>query len=312
MKSSLKVLTIFLSFVLILSTLSPAVFATKHTKNNAIEVNIKTIEPSTKLIIENTIFFKDKTELVSSIEQSLEDENHTYEFYKFEKNENTAPFEIFRGGFAPSELVKITHDGISQDFYLSYKDIHLDLSSNYEIKPQWVESAFDVGSFILSLNEFNQNPSFWNGFWVVADGASVVFPGVPAVSGVKRMIQESSTLKSSLEKGIKKYGQLSNVAAPPNWNGKGWHRHHIFEKRWASKLNTTEYSMLAMFVPYDIHMNISDKLAKKLPSKLTSWMYSNDDIINLHIEAYMELYAESGYDEFYEFIYKFSQTRQYK
>ena len=311
MKSSLRVLTMFLSFVLILSTLSPAVLATKSQKNNAIEVSIKTIEPSTRNIIENTIIFKDKTELVNSIEQSMNDVTYTSEFFKIAKNENTAPHEIISDGFSPSELVRITYEGISQDFYLSYNDIYFDFPAESEVKPLWVESAFDVGNFILSLNEFNQNPSFWNGFWIVADGASIVLPGVPAVSGAKRMIQSSGILKSSLEKGVKKYGQLTSVAAPPNWNGKGWQRHHIFEKRWASKLNTTEYSMLAMFVPYDIHMNISNKLSKKLPSVLTSWMYSKDDIINLHIEAYAELYAESGYDEFYEFIYKFSQTKQH-
>ncbi|MBD0381885.1 hypothetical protein [Paenibacillus sedimenti] len=125
------------------------------------------------------------------------------------------------------------------------------------------------------------------------------------------MIEASDILKMSLEKGVQKYGQLQNVSPPPNWNGNGWERHHIFEQRWADKFGTTSYSMLAMFVPKDIHNNISNKLTQKLPSKWTSWMYTKDQIIDLHIEAYRELYAESGYDEFYEFIYEFSKTRQH-
>ncbi|WP_425623303.1 hypothetical protein ACPT9H_27095 (plasmid) [Brevibacillus borstelensis] len=79
------------------------------------------------------------------------------------------------------------------------------------IKPQWVETAFDVGNFMLSLADYRAEPTLWNGFKVVFDGASVVFPGVPAISGVERMIRANKTLKKALEIGIDVYDNLKNI-----------------------------------------------------------------------------------------------------
>ena len=134
MKNNLRFLMMFLSFVLIFSTLSPAVLAAESLKNNAIEVTIKSIEPSTENIFENTMIFKDKTELVNSIEMSMNDVTYTSEFFEITKN--TTPHELISDGFSPSELVRITYEGISQDFYLSYNDIYYDFPTESEVKPR--------------------------------------------------------------------------------------------------------------------------------------------------------------------------------
>ncbi|MBH5318564.1 hypothetical protein I6N90_12235 [Paenibacillus sp. GSMTC-2017] len=198
----------------------------------------------------------------------------------------------------------------SDKYYISYSQEQV--SNN--VSPMWVESIFDIGSFVLSLNEFNQNPSFWSGFWVVADAAAVVFPGIPAVSGVKRMIQESpNVLKPALSKGIRSYSSLQNVTAPANYMNLGWERHHIFEKRFAGKLGSTEAKMLSIFIPkYYYHHQITQKMASKIP-----WweapFWSKDDIIQAHINAYSELWAESGFtDSYWEFLFKFTESRQYQ
>ncbi|MCM3594079.1 hypothetical protein M4D58_26385 [Brevibacillus borstelensis] len=64
---------------------------------------------------------------------------------------------------------------------------------------------------MLSLADYRAEPTLWNGFKVVFDGASVVFPGVPAISGVERMIRANKTLKKALEIGIDVYDNLKNI-----------------------------------------------------------------------------------------------------
>jgi len=198
----------------------------------------------------------------------------------------------------------------TQKHYVSVEQEDLEIT----ISPRWVETAFDVGCFALSVVEFNKKPSFWNGFFVVADAAAMAFPLVPAISGVKRMIEGSTdVLKPALEKGIRPYSQLQNVTSPANFEGLGWERHHIFEKRFALQLGTNTADMFSIFIPkYDYHYQITQRMKDKI-SWIAGPFWSKDDILQAHINAYEELWAESGFqDEYWEFLYNFAKQKQYK
>jgi len=176
------------------------------------------------------------------------------------------------------------------------------------IRPFVVETIFDIGNFALSLAEFAVSPNFWTGFNVVADGLAVVFPGVPSVTGVKRMINASSTLKDSLKIGVKSYGDLKNDTVPT-----GWQRHHIFEKRFKARLGSdvTDNNMLAIAMPSTYHQEITNKMRSKIPYGTNYNDLTKSSIINSHIDAYKELWEDTD-DEFWEFMYEFSKSRQYK
>lgn len=49
-----------------------------------------------------------------------------------------------------------------------------------------IETAWDIASLVLSVREFNNNPSFGNGLGVVVDAAAVVLPGIPGGVGAIR------------------------------------------------------------------------------------------------------------------------------
>lgn len=176
------------------------------------------------------------------------------------------------------------------------------------IKPFFVETIFDVGNFVISLGEFIVSPNLWTGFNVVVDGLSVVFPGVPSINGVKRMMDASSTLKDSLKIGVKSYGDLRNDTVPA-----GWQRHHIFEKRFKARLGSdvTDDNMLAIPMPSTYHQQITSKMRSKIPYGSNYNNYTKSEIINTHIDSYKELWDDTN-DEFWEFMYEFSRSRQYK
>ncbi|MDD2586861.1 MAG: hypothetical protein PHO25_09545 [Syntrophomonadaceae bacterium] len=174
-----------------------------------------------------------------------------------------------------------------------------------DIQILWVDTIFDVGNFVISLAEYNANPSFWNGFWVVMDGASVVFPGIPSISGVKRMMQSSPTLHESLKYGVRRYGTLRNISIPSDWE-----RHHIFEKRFAARLSTTENSMLAIPLPGSEHSKVTTKMRAKIPYGSNYYDYSPSDILKAHQDTYKELWYETG-NSLWEFLYEFSKTGQH-
>lgn len=197
-----------------------------------------------------------------------------------------------------------------------------DLASNYKIvsvkvdklshKEQeeigilWVDTIFDIGNFTLSYYQYQQNPSLWNTFWLVMDGAAVVFPGIPSVSSVKYMIEGSSKLKTALRYSVKKYGQLTGTLPT------GWEAHHIFEKRFASTFGTTEYSMLAIAMQSADHTTFTSKMRSKIPYYGESYYKSlgANYIIDRHIDAYREMYYATG-DRYWEFLWRFSETRQH-
>lgn len=176
------------------------------------------------------------------------------------------------------------------------------------IKPFAVETIFDIGNFVISLGEFIVSPNLWTGFNVITDGLAVVFPGVPSVNGVKRMIGASSTLKDSLKVGVKSYGDLTKDTVPT-----GWQRHHIFEKRFKGRLGSdvTDNNMLAIPMPSTYHQQITSKMRSKIPYGSNLNNYTKSEIIDFHIDSYHELWDDTQ-DEFWEFMYEFSKSRQYK
>lgn len=103
---------------------------------------------------------------------------------------NARYYEGTRGQFASQDPVfweigqsqngiKALFDSQSQNSYSYARNnpiIYKDADGRY-----W-ESVFDAISFGLSVRDYQQNPSFGNGFFVTADGASLIFP-VPALFG---------------------------------------------------------------------------------------------------------------------------------
>ncbi|WP_141431088.1 hypothetical protein [Bacillus sp. 03113] len=318
-----KYFVTLLAIFVIISNLPLQAFAKDNNTYSKInEIYFSTI--GTDMSIVNTE--KIQTDLplkkyLSNMVKSSDDPNAGFKLNKVRKEE----IQYFDKNTVPSYSVIFTYTdeagktAQTEKYFLHEKVLKVEKSNSLKAeksnsyKAKYVETIYDIGNFAISLYEYNQNPSFWNGFWLVVDGAAVVFPGVPAVSGVKRMIQDSPTvLKPALRKGVRPYSTLQKVSAPSNFMGQGWERHHIFEKRFAGKLGTTEGKMLSIFIPkYNYHYQITQRMSKKIPWYAAP-LKSKDEVIRAHIEAYGELWAESGFtDEYWEFLYKFSQTKQY-
>lgn len=281
-----------------------------------LQIKIASIDEETsKLIIGEEITSLSLNGYLDNLIKYSNDSNASYTLEEVEDND-LINLSNYDSTFKPNYVVTLSYSNDVGE--LEYKKYYLSTSTSKTstepiISPLAIDTIFDIASFSLSLSEYNKNKTFWNGFWVVADGAAVVFPGVPAVSGVKRMIEGStSVLKPSLAKGVRKYSALQNISAPSNYKGSGWERHHIFEKRFASKLGTTSGKMLAIFIPkYNYHYQITQRMSKKIPWYEAPFK-TKTQIIQAHIDAYGELWAESGFaDEYWEFLYKFSKYKQY-
>lgn len=273
-----RIFSFFMIIILAFSTLAPSAFAQtpisdelKAKTGNIL--NLEVIDSTTNETHSTSLLFEPGSKWDESILKELDEK------YIITKNEYR---ELSDTDIIPSLVV-----------------------SNDEIQLMFVDTIFDVGNFTISLAEFIISPSIWTGLNVVMDGLAVVFPGIPSVNGVKRMIGASSTLKTALKYDIKKYGQLQKVSIPS-----GWERHHIFEKRFAKSLGTTSYSMLAIALPKTYHTKITSKMAKKIPTGQDYTKISRTVIINKHIEAYKELYNETK-DPVWEFLYEFSKTKQH-
>lgn len=206
-----------------------------------------------------------------------------------------------------TNLAEDSFQGLDSNFELKGLKIKkLDTKEKDDIGILWVDTIFDVGNFMISLAEYNADPSFWNGFWLVMDGASVVFPGIPSISGVKRMMQASPKLKDALKIGIKRYGTLKYQSIPY-----GCVRHHIFEQRFAGRLGTTSNDMLAIVLKQADHDLITAKMRNKIPYTGDGYYWlTPDQIINHHINAYRELWYQTN-DSQWEFLWRFAQTRQH-
>lgn len=200
-------------------------------------------------------------------------------------------------------------------------------STDGDVGAQWIDTVFDIGSLAMSVAEFQASPTLSNGFWVLADSVSVVFPGIPAVSGAKRMILGSEVLQKALKvgnasggpQGIMRYRTMVNMPVPT-----GWPRHHIFEKRFRISLGVDNIDdMLSIAVPSsdplysNYHQMITNKIREKIPNKpwyMTESMYYSqftpDQVVRAHVNSYWELYLQTG-DTYFEFLSKFAESAQW-
>lgn len=278
-KVKISFFTTFMALILVLSTVVPSTLAQTSNNNeskittssNILELEV--IELTTNEKYSTSILFLPETDWDKSLLKQLKDK---YTITKYDYREFSNKDKV------PSLIVS---------------------KNNYKL--MFVETIFDIGNFTISLTQFIANPSLWTGFKVVMDGAAVVLPGVPSVVGVKRMMDASSTLKTSLKHSINKYGKLQKVSIP-----RGWERHHIFEKRFAKVFGTSTYSMLAIALPKSYHYTITKKMSQKIPTGQNYGNLSKTFIINKHIEAYKELYYQTK-DPVWEFLWKFSKSRQH-
>ncbi|MEZ2719543.1 hypothetical protein [Niallia circulans] len=321
---SIKFLLVTISIVFLCFSLLPSSISANENQirnntvpvSNQLKITFGTIDKETSsLILGEQITPLSLNGYLDDLILSSDDINASYELVSLEPSE-LQEIKNLNPKFKPTNGLLLNYTDLEGNiqqvkYYLSTQLIEAPINSDVSLFA--VDTIFDIASFTLSLKEYKKNKTFWNGFWVVADGAAVVFPGIPAVSGVKRMIEGSTTvLKPALSKGIRKYSTLQNISAPKNYKGKGWERHHIFEKRFASKLGTSSGKMLAIFIPkYNYHYQITQRMSKKIPW-YTAPRKTKKQIIQAHIDAYGELWAESGFaDEYWEFLYKFSKYKQY-
>lgn len=87
---------------------------------------------------------------------------------------------------------------------------------------EYVETAFDVAMFGLSLNDFREKPSFWNGVAVLADGASLVLPIPAIVGGIRHADDAARLLKRAdvagdLVRGGNRAADFAGISRRYNW-----------------------------------------------------------------------------------------------
>lgn len=208
----------------------------------------------------------------------------------------------------------ITEDFISDNLNKEFTLINLDIKTKQESKSAQTQSVrfispetlFDIGCLVISATEFYANPSVWGAMTVIFDGASVVLPFVPSVSGVKRLIKASSKLQDSLEYGIRPYRVLrkeSSVMHPA---------HHIMPKKFADRFRLNEDDMFAMIIDRSDHIKITSKFnQKKYGLTEDAKNYSRSYIIKQSELIYEDLYNETG-EEIFEFMRRFiSENSQF-
>lgn len=174
-----------------------------------------------------------------------------------------------------------------------------------QVGVRFVETIFDIGNFAMSIVEFFASPSFSNGFNVVVDGLSVVFPGVPSVTGVKRMIQSSNKLADALRWGVHRYDGLVD-AKQGIARFSHLQAHHIIEKRFIPAFPEipTTFSMFSVNIPYNDHLLITNKMQGLIAYGSDYSLMSRNYIKSKMIQGYSELYQQTG-DSLFEFLGKF-------
>lgn len=170
----------------------------------------------------------------------------------------------------------------------------------------WLDTAMDIAGFAMSYAEYNQNPTFWNAFQLVFDGAAVVVPGLPAVGAlrgtaraVKAYLQRSAMLKRAGELG----GVMSYWKLKLKWMPSGWTRHHIIEGRFADRFGGSYWTMKAIPIQTGSHQLITNKMRNKIAYR-RGGNYGDlevREILQHHIDAYDELFAETG-DVYWEYL----------
>ena len=190
----------------------------------------------------------------------------------------------------------ISKDYITQKLDKKYELIDFNVVENekYQIKYGYVETLFDIGCLCISIGEFVASPSFWNGFNVVIDGASVFLPCVPALSGASRMIKSSSELKAGAKLGIKPYSELRKLTS-----GTRFDAHHIMPQKFASHFNCNANDMFCLAVDKEYHKMISSRTNSMFPK--AGSVYSQREARNGMKYIYQQLYYETD-DEIFEFM----------
>ena len=136
--------------------------------------------------------------------------------------------------------------------------------------------------------------------FVILDGASVVLPFVPSVSGATRLIKNSGKLQDSLKHGVKTYEELKKESSVL------YQAHHIMPKKFGK-----------LFGFYDTDKIFSKKKKKADHGKITGKFNSNKYGLNGPADSYSrsyikrqaeriykDLYQETG-DELYDFMARF-------
>lgn len=167
------------------------------------------------------------------------------------------------------------------------------------IQPYVVETLFDIGCLVISASEFYNNPSVWNGMFVIFDGASVLLPFVPSVSGIVRLIKGSDKVHDSMTYGIKTYRELkkeSSILHPA---------HHIMPKKFSANFGLNENDMFAIIIDQADHIKITGRFnSSKYGLRDKAETYSRSFIKQQSERIYRDLYEETG-DDIYLFMAKF-------
>lgn len=261
---------------------------------------------------------------VIAAEKDSSIDEYTYELSdrNFEKKYIVKLSENATGNIITQELYVINDSGIiteefitanlHEDYSLeSIEVIDLDIQDesydDSEIQPRIVDTVFDIGCLVISATEFYNNPSVWNGIEFVLDGAAVLFPCIPSLTGAARMIKSSDKLQDSLKYGIKTYREhkkVSSVSFPA---------HHIMPKKFAALFGYSENDMFSIIISKADHQKITSKLAmNKYGLNLNKELYTDKDyVIEQLVKVYDDLFEETG-DELFEFMSKFiSYNSQY-
>lgn len=279
-KQTKKFLASFISTCLLMSTFLP----------NVVQAN--TLTTTNKDLSENTAQL-----------------NHTDEDELIISNELQLTLKNKENGVIETITIPFTQDSdynqIIESFNTSNYNVENFNINNVDtyIQPRIVGTLFDIGCLIISISEFNSNPSLWNAIGVVFDAGAVVLPGVPAVNGALSAIKGSSKLQDSLtwaNRTVKKAG-ITRYSSMPTRSG--YQKHHIIEKRLKAAFpGATDSNMFSILIKTEDHYKITAAAKKYLPYNT---IYTKSQVRNGMRQAYQELYNQTG-DPLYLFLREFS------
>lgn len=102
--------------------------------------------------------------------------------------------------------------------------------NNRDLNGEWVETAYDVGSFLYSANEFRKNKN-WRSFgWMTYDGVAIFAPIIPGSAAFRAAGKAAKTLKTGKEltESARKLGFSRRIA--PNKAPFNSHGQAVFQK----------------------------------------------------------------------------------
>ena len=277
-----RIMTFILSMALCFNLVQTPVFAQENTfdvRENEFEVNnTQTQEKFYSITIRNDITGEISThELLflddgSTILDEVISQNLGSEFTLIDIEEQSSTFS--------SEKLYFAEEG--------------------SIQPYAIETLFDIGCLVISAKEFYSNPSIWNGMFVILDGASVVLPFVPSVSGATRLIKNSGKLQDPLKHGVKTYRELQKVSSDL------YQAHHIMPKKFAKLFGFDNHrDMFSIIIKKTDHSKITAKFnSNRYGLNGPADGYSRSYVKRQAERIYKDLYQETG-DELYDFMARF-------